>query len=279
MGTALGPPLFIDNDLMNMSMTAAQSDLTAYRQSDLEQKRIGDLMRLLPQRGEGVLDVGARDGYISILLTQLFDRVTALDLETPRIKHDNVTCVKGDITALQFPDNYFDAVLCAEVLEHIPPSLLPKACKELARVTRSKVVIGVPYKQDTRLGRTTCSRCGEQNPPWGHVNEFDEAKLKGLFSGLTCEKISFVGESPRGTNFVATYLMDLAGNPYGTYGQDESCVRCGAKLAMPPARTLVQKVITKSAHIVRTIGTPFPPNHGNWIHVVFSKNSASTSAA
>lgn len=262
-----------------MTMTASQSDLTAYRQSDLEQERIGDLLRLLSQRGAQILDVGARDGYISIRLTQLFERVTALDLQMPQIDHEKVSCVKGDITALQFPDNHFDAVLCAEVLEHIPPGLLPKACKELARVSGSKVVIGVPYKQDTRLGRTTCSRCGEKNPPWGHVNEFDEAKLKALFAGLTCESISFVGKAPRATNFVATYLMDLAGNPYGTYGQDESCVRCGAKLARPPARTLVQKVFTKSAHIARTIGTPLPPGHGNWIHVVFSKNAVSNSVA
>ena len=272
MGTGLGPPLFNDNDIMNMSMTATQSDLTAYRQSDLEQKRIGDLMRLLPQRRKGVLDVGARDGYLSILLTKLFDQVTALDLEMPKIEHDRVTCVKGDITALQFPDNHFDAVLCAEVLEHIPPSLLPRACTELARVTKSKVVIGVPYKQDTRLGRTTCRQCGERNPPWGHVNEFDEAKLKDLFSGLTCETISFVGEAPRGTNFVASYLMDLAGNPYGTYGQEESCVQCGAKLHQPPERSLAQKVLTKFSHIAWKVGTPFPPDHGNWIHIVFRKD-------
>lgn len=257
-------------------MTATSCDLTAYRQSDSEQERIGDLLRLLPQRGVGVLDVGARDGYVSILLTRLFDRVTALDLEMPKIQHDKVTCVKGDITALNFPDNCFDAVLCAEVLEHIPPSLLPRACKELARVTRSKVVIGVPYKQDTRLGRTTCSTCGATNPPWGHVNEFDETKLKGLFSELTCEKISFVGEAPRGTNFVASYLMYLAGNPYGTYGQDESCVRCGGKLQKPAVRSFLQKIISKLAHIAWNIGTPFPPNHGNWIHIVFRKNSVNT---
>lgn len=257
-------------------MTVSQIDLAAYRQSDLEQRRIGDLLRLLPKRGEAVLDVGARDGYVSILLAEFFDRVTALDLEIPQIQHDKVTCVKGNITALAFPDNYFDTVFCAEVLEHIPPALLPTACKELARVAKSKVIIGVPYKQDTRVGRTTCAHCGAKNPPWGHVNEFDEPRLTALFSGLICENISFVGEASRRTNFVASYLTDIAGNPYGTYGQDESCVRCGAKLRTPPPRSFVRRIFTKLGHIARVVGTPFLPNHGNWIHVAFRKDSAST---
>ena len=50
-------------------------DLTEYRNSDLEQKRIRDLINLLPQHGGSVLDIGARDGYISNLLTEFFDLV------------------------------------------------------------------------------------------------------------------------------------------------------------------------------------------------------------
>ncbi len=36
------------------------------------------------------------------------------------IDHPRVEAVQGDVTALQFADNEFDAILCAEVLEHIP---------------------------------------------------------------------------------------------------------------------------------------------------------------
>ena len=35
--------------------------------------------------------------------------------------------------------------------------------------------------------------------------------------------------------------MDLAGNPYGTYGQEEPCIRCGQKLVKPQEFSLAQR--------------------------------------
>ena len=43
-------------------------------------------------------------------------------------------CVQGDITALEFPTDFFDIVVCTEVLEHIPSDKLARACPELSRV-------------------------------------------------------------------------------------------------------------------------------------------------
>ena len=107
-------------------------------------------MDIVPKHLSTVLDVGARDGHFSRLLTEHFEHVTALDLAKPQFCLDRVLPVQGDVTHLQFPDNEFDVVFCAEVLEHIPT--LEKACSEIARVARRALVIGVPYKQDTRLG-------------------------------------------------------------------------------------------------------------------------------
>jgi ubiquinone/menaquinone biosynthesis C-methylase UbiE len=47
---------------------------------------------------------------------------------------DLVTYTVGDITALDFPDGYFDGVRCERVLQHVPNP--DTAIKELARVTR-----------------------------------------------------------------------------------------------------------------------------------------------
>ena len=162
-------------------------DLTEYRVSDLEKNRTENLMSLV----EGIscscknaLDIGARDGHFSRLLAGHFVNVTALDLQEPRIECKGVTCVKGDMTSLNFQDNSFEFVLCAEVLEHISPHLVKKACAELSRVSEKYILIGVPYKEDNRVGRTTCYTCGEKNPPWGHVNCFDEGRLINLFQNM-----------------------------------------------------------------------------------------------
>ena len=119
-------------------------DLGEYRGTGSEKQRVADLMSLLPHDMNSVLDVGARDGFISRELTKYSRTVTALDLEAPVIDHEKIRCVKGDVTALSFPDAFFDLVLCTEVLEHIPSDLLGRACDELGRVSGEYLIIGVP---------------------------------------------------------------------------------------------------------------------------------------
>ncbi|MGZ8215954.1 class I SAM-dependent methyltransferase [Methylomagnum sp.] len=246
-------------------------DLAQYRNSQRERDRIADLLSLLPSALDSVLEIGARDGFISKLLTRHFKQVTALDLEKPLIADPAVQCVKGDATGLEFPDASFDLVFCSEVLEHIPEPLLQNACGELTRVAKHYVLVGVPHRQDIRMGRTTCYSCGGKNPPWGHVNSFDETRLKKLFPDLMVEKISFVGTAEGGTNFLACQLMDLAGNPYGTYDQEETCIHCGAQLKNPPPRTFMQKVFTKLAVYATSLSRRFEKGHANWVHILFKK--------
>lgn len=251
-------------------------DLTEYRDSDSEKCRTEDLLKMIseiPDPGRTVLDIGARDGHFSSLLTRYFNDVTALDLVVPKITNKNVKCVQGDITCLDYPDDSFDFLFCVEVLEHIPTDLLEQACSELSRATRQYLMIGVPYKQDIRFGRTTCYSCGRQNPPWGHVNSFDRERLISLFPAFSPVSVSFVGESAGSTNALSTFLMDLAGNPYGTYEQEEGCIYCGEKLKQPPQRSFIQKLFTRAATLIRDTQMIFIKNNPNWIHVLFKKNS------
>ena len=252
-------------------------DLTQYRDGDIERKRTEDLVRLFRVNSnisQNALDVGARDGHFSRLLEECFRDVTALDLEKPSISHKNIFCVQGDITSLDFNDNSFDLVFCAEVLEHIPSHLLEKACFELSRVCKEFLLIGVPYKQDIRVGRTTCYSCGKKNPPWGHVNNFDRRRLTDLFPSLNAVEVSFIGETDVRTNIVSTFLMDLAGNPYGTYTQEEACIRCGKKLKSPPEGNLLQKISARVGSYLASIQKPILKAHPNWIHVLFKKPKA-----
>jgi SAM-dependent methyltransferase len=263
----LADSLMLEIDLLG----GARSDLTNYRQTESDRLRVADLLSLTMHVTGSVLDVGTRDGYVARYLADRFERVTAIDLEMPRIADPRIECMAADVMNLPFSDDAFDMVVCAEVLEHIEPSLLTRACDELARVTRGHLLIGVPYKQDTRFGRTTCVACGETNPPWGHVNSFDEVRLRHLFPGLTVVRTNFVGVSDDATNVVSSSLLDLAGNPYGTYGQEETCRACGAKLLGPPRRRLHQKVLSKVGFWALRATKPFKGRHPNWIHLLLHK--------
>ena len=256
---------------MSKSVVDRKLNLQEYRERPLEKARISDLMAVVPKGRQSVLEIGARDGHLSRLLTRHFPSVTALDLEKPSFSIAGVTPVQGDVTALQYPDNSFDVVFCTEVLEHIPRRLLGSACREIARVSRYEIVIGVPYRQDIRVGRTRCPSCGRANPPWGHVNRFDEARLRELFPGLAVASTTFVGTRKEGTNFLAAFLMDLGGNPWGTYEQEEPCIHCGKRLVRPPEGNMVRKVFAALGYRLERAQHQLLTPTRNWIHVVFSK--------
>jgi SAM-dependent methyltransferase len=239
------------------------------RLQELELQREQDLMRLIPKGRRSVLDIGARDGHYSRLLRQHFQEVTAIDLAKPTFSIPGVRTMQGDVRRLHFPDASVDCVFCTEVLEHVPG--VEQAAEEIARVAKHEVVIGVPYRQDIRLGRTQCRRCGARNPPWGHVNSFDEARLSRLFRSLRLSQTSYVGATSQRTNWLSAALMDMAGNPWGTYEQEEPCVQCGATLEAPEHSPLFQKVCAKAGFWLTGIQIRLARSRPNWIHVVFTK--------
>lgn len=247
--------------------------LSDYRASPSEQQRTADLIHLMPASGRLALDIGARDGHFSLLMAERFESVIALDLTTPHVVHPRIQCHQGNAATMTFEDHAFDFVLCAEVLEHIPANMLRQVCREIERVACDSILIGVPYKQDIRVGRTTCRSCGEPNPPWGHVNSFDEGRINGLFPSCDLTTISFVGHSSISTNRLSAALMDFAGNPYGTYDQEEPCIHCGKHLLPPESRTLAQLIATRLAFYARAATESFAKPHGNWMHALLRKRT------
>lgn len=248
-------------------------DLTQYRASSAEQNRTQDLLHLMPAKGVRALDIGARDGHFSRLLAQRFEWVTAIDLARPRIDHPRIECLQCSAADMPFPDASFDLVFCAEVLEHIPPESLGPVCHEAQRVASDRLLIGVPCKQDIRVGRTTCYSCGQRNPPWGHVNSFDERRIVDLFSECEMESVSFVGTTRHKTNALSAALMDFAGNPYGSYDQEEACIACGRALIAPPQRSFAQKVATRLACWARAPSEFMTRPRGNWMHLMLRKKA------
>ena len=237
----------------------------------MSRKETASLLELIPKNRRSVLDIGARDGYFSKLLTQYFVEVVALDLSTPTFECPGIKAVAGDVTRLEFPDSSFDCVFCAEVLEHIPD--LAGACREIVRVARHEIVIGVPFRQDLRFCRTTCQRCGKASPPWGHINRFDQRTFAPLFPGLQVQTTAFVGSWKTATNFLSAALMDLARNPWGPYNQNEPCIHCGAPLGPPSAeRSMFSKAASAGAHYLTMFQQRLVAPVPKWIHIRFAKS-------
>lgn len=86
-----------------------------------------------------ILEIGVGKGLVSCYLKK-----KGLNVVTTDIDIDLEPEVISALPHLPFSENSFDAVLCAQVLEHLPFEKLDEALAELARVTKDFVVISVP---------------------------------------------------------------------------------------------------------------------------------------
>ena len=109
---------------------------------------------LLPhlKSGHRVLDFGCGPGTISVGLARAIEpgELHGIDMEESQIGiaraaaqaggHANATFHVGDVTALPFEDNFFDAAHCHAVLMHVPDT--PRVLAEVKRVLKPGGIIG-----------------------------------------------------------------------------------------------------------------------------------------
>src|SRR5262249_41708306 len=82
----------------------------------------------------------------------------------------------------------------------------------------------------------------------------------------------FVGSSRSRTNALSSWLMDVAGNPWGTYDQEEVCIHCGQEIGKPAERNLAQKLCSRLAFSLNAAQSRFISARPNWIHMIFYKH-------
>lgn len=114
------------------------------------------ILRNIPEKKKlRILEIGCGRGFYEGAVATLFpsSSITGIDLNGEyvsqakrNIQSDRVHFATGDATRLSFPDNFFDIVLCTEVLEHITSDRL--VLQEMYRVLKKggKAIITVPHK-------------------------------------------------------------------------------------------------------------------------------------
>jgi methionine biosynthesis protein MetW len=131
-----------------------------------------------------VLDVGCGDGLFLNMLKEKGIDARGVDFSGEAIQKcatKGVQASKHDLSEpLPFPDGTFDWVVALDVLEHQydPLSLL----KEMTRVSRRNVIVGVPNFSSLPARLQTLSGMVPENnkPHKGHVYWFNYSVLLGL---------------------------------------------------------------------------------------------------
>lgn len=158
--------------------------------------------RILDQSGirgevDSVLEVGANVG---IKLTAMRNalgpdaQLTAVEPNPFACEHlrnsalNLADVVQADAYRLPFPDDHFDLVMTNGVLIHIPPSFLPTALREIARVARKFVFCSEYFSHDP----VEIPYRGQSGMLW--KRDFGKAFLETCPSSLTPHAYGFLWE-------------------------------------------------------------------------------------
>lgn len=202
-------------------------EISRYEVSPEQRLRARVIAALIDPEVESVLDVGCGNGFITRQIKA--PRVVGLDPSEEALTHFEGECVLGSADRLPFDDDAFDAVVCAEVLEHLPEGVYQKAVSELARVARRCLVIGVPYDQDLRMGMTRCADCGHEYHIDLHQRRFrSPEQLAAAFPDFGLRASVFVGRKRRIRYGWFRWLRYKLEGPWAK-SQMAVCPRCGSR--------------------------------------------------
>lgn len=171
--------------------------LARYHDDHDQRMRARAVSSLVDPLCASLLDVGCGNGFITRQLKAR--RVVGLDLSQAALAEFEGEYVCGSADNLPFDDASFDTVVCTELLEHLPQHSFERATREMVRVARRQIVIGVPFRENLFGGMTRCAECGRKYHISLHLRSFHNPKeILHWFDGFALEADLRVGTvSPR----------------------------------------------------------------------------------
>ena len=135
--------------------------------------------------------------------------------------------VSGSAVSLPFGDSSFDLVTATEILEHLPREERLKAIAEFSRVSRSLVLISVPFRENLLEELCRCLRCGRVFHRYGHLDRFERDSVRDWSQDLAPEKIVTIVPMRKTRRIPMLYWLRYRAGQ--TYQWDESarCPTCG----------------------------------------------------
>ncbi len=153
-----------------------------------DQERIAFIDKLIPSSVKSILDAGCGNGLLLNHLKQSaagrFDRLCGLDRSEEALSKVLTEKYSGSLNSLPFVEGEFDMVVCNSVLEHLPVTLYAFAIAELVRVSRSHVLISVPYNEDIEYSLVRCPQCSCRFNPNYHLRSYKRNDLETISSQL-----------------------------------------------------------------------------------------------
>jgi 2-polyprenyl-3-methyl-5-hydroxy-6-metoxy-1,4-benzoquinol methylase len=149
---------------------------------------------LLPRDGK-ILDFGAGNGHLIQLMSERGLKAAAYEPSENRMEYlrNTLSDCAGFLGVISDNDwDLFDAVIAAEVLEHILDELLDKTLGRLSNLTKPGgiVIITTPNNEDLELGMAYCPVSNLLFHRWQHVRSFTRETLCTLMDRFGFDEIA-----------------------------------------------------------------------------------------
>jgi SAM-dependent methyltransferase len=156
--------------------------------------RIDQVLSALAPDAESLLDVGCGNGICCNQARQQrprLKRVVGFDRSLSALKYVETEKCAGDIHQLPFGDQEFDASVSLEVLEHLPLSIFEAAVREIARVTRTQIIITVPNSEKLQRNAAQCPKCKTRFSRTCHMRSFRPSDMQQHFAAhhFVCREV------------------------------------------------------------------------------------------
>lgn len=144
------------------------------------EKKMKIILRIIQRlHGKKILDCGCGEG----VLVEEF-RSKGYDIEGIDKNYESEFVKKGDITSINYPDNYFDVVLVLDVLEHLPYNEQYKALNEIKRILKDRgvMILSIPNIANisARLKLLVLGELSRTDKDYNHLGERTFKEMKRI---------------------------------------------------------------------------------------------------
>ncbi|WP_133127707.1 class I SAM-dependent methyltransferase [Legionella nagasakiensis] len=192
------------------------------------------IIDFFPQEIKTALDVGCGDGKLtSAIIAATKCPIIGLDASREALSRCSFNTIHADATNLPFQDNEFDLILTMDMMEHLPKHMEDMVWKQLFRISKSWVMVAVPFREELLDATAKCSHCEQLYHVNWHMRSYDWPELVSRCpDSHEIDKIILTGESWNPYSIFETRFRRKILNEWSGWS-DAFCPHCNHPGACP----------------------------------------------
>lgn len=227
---------------------------------------------LLPRDVNSVLEVGCGAGIVTLALQKRFPIVVGLDFAfhpLQQLTKRGLRGIQGDLRFLPFAEKAFDAVVAAEVIEHLSERDRKQALEEMKHIAKKYMLITVPYLETLEASHVKCAECGCVFHAYRHTKSFREKDMIALLNpNFRLVRIEMMGHPCKRVPRFLVMLAHIFGGYCDINRGIPICPQCGNSEQFISRRNLMTRLLRGVPYRLLPI-----PKYPNWMAALYQRSN------